>query len=276
MDGFVLKTAVGPGAGGTVSDYLAECSGISKSRIKDAMNKGAVLIRRKNRGKLRRMRRATAPVFPGDYLEFHYDERVLSITPPQAGCISDQGRYSAWYKPAGLMAQGTAYGDHCSLLRQAELFFGPSREIHPVHRLDREAAGIMLVAHDREAAARLSELFRKNLIVKKYRIEVRGDMTGRGRKGRIELPLDGKDAITEFEIRSYHADSNTSEVDVIIRTGRLHQIRRHFDMIGFPVMGDPKYGSGNKNSEGMKLKAVSLRFRCPFNRREVEYSISGE
>ena len=42
-------------------------------------------------------------------------------------------------------------------------------------------------------------------------------------------------------------------------------------MIGFPVIGDPKYGTGNKNTAGMKLSAVSLRFHCPFLDREVEY-----
>lgn len=273
MERFVLKTEIGADEAGAVSDFLAARCGISKSRIKDAMNKGAVLIRRKNRGKLLRMRRATARISPGDHIEFHYDEKVLAVKPPQAECISDQGKYSVWYKPAGLMAQGTAYGDHCSLLRQAELHFGSLREIHPVHRLDREASGIMLIAHGAEAAARLSELFRDNLIVKKYRVEVLGDLAKRGRKGSIELPLDGKEAVTEFEVRAYHAEGNSSEADVIIRTGRLHQIRRHFEMIGFPVIGDPKYGKGNKNSEGMRLTAVSVRFRCPFTRRDVEYSI---
>jgi tRNA pseudouridine32 synthase/23S rRNA pseudouridine746 synthase len=44
-------------------------------------------------------------------------------------------------------------------------------------------------------------------------------------------------------------------------------------MIGHPVMGDPKYGTGNKNKEGLKLTAVSLKFRCPFTNREVEFRI---
>jgi tRNA pseudouridine32 synthase/23S rRNA pseudouridine746 synthase len=52
-------------------------------------------------------------------------------------------------------------------------------------------------------------------------------------------------------------------VDVIIRTRRKHQIRLHFEMIGFPVMGDPRYGEGNKNTEGMKLTATALEFKCP-------------
>ena len=75
-----------------------------------------------------------------------------------------------------------------------------------------------------------------------------------------------------YETVSYDPERNTSVVDVTIKTGRFHQIRRHFDMIGFPVMGDPRYGTGNKNSSGMKLEAVSLEFRCPFGRQQVRFS----
>jgi len=60
---------------------------------------------------------------------------------------------------------------------------------------------------------------------------------------------------------------------VQIRTGRLHQIRRHFDLIGHPVMGDPRYGTGNKNKEGLQLEADQLRFICPFAKREVVFSV---
>ncbi len=261
-----------PGISGTVCDFLAARSGLSKSKVKDAMNKGAVWVR-KRKGGPKRLRRATAPLTAGDLLEFHYDEKLLSRVPPEAKCLNDQGQYSVWYKPAGLMAQGTPYGDHCSLLRQAELHLSPPREVFLVHRLDREASGLMLLAHSGEAAARLSELFRLNRIMKKYRVEVRGYIGERGRRGVIDQPLDGKPSLTEYEVEASDPESATSIALVIIRTGRLHQIRRHFDMIGHPVMGDPKYGTGNKNTKGMQLVAFSLSFRCPFRDREVEFTL---
>ncbi len=272
---FILKKVIPPSFSGTSPDFLVRESGISRARIEDAMNKGAVWIRRRNRGRPGRLRKATAPVFGGDYIELHYDERLLAARPTEARCISDQGRYSVWHKPAGLLAQGTMFGDHCSLLRQADLFFKTSREVFLVHRLDRETAGLMLVAHDRDAAAKLSALFREKKIIKEYSAVVLGDLSTTGTEGVIRLPLDGKPAVTGFEVRSYDAERNTTEVNVVIGTGRLHQIRRHFDMIGFPVMGDPKYGKGNKNTEGMKLSALSLRFRCPFTGRDVEYELGG-
>jgi len=74
------------------------------------------------------------------------------------------------------------FGDHCSLLRQAELFFKGSRKVFLVHRIDREADGVMLIAHTKEAAARLSELFQKKLIAKEYHVVVLGDLTEQGKR----------------------------------------------------------------------------------------------
>ena len=272
---FSFITSVGKGKSGAVCDFLAYRTGVSKSRIKDAMNKGALWVSKETGRcrKLRRLRKATAMLTAGMRIEFHYDEKLLAIKPPQARCVDDRKDYSVWIKPPGLMAQGTKYGDHCSLLRQVELLFGNTREFFLIHRLDRETAGLMLIAHSKGAAARLSELFQKNLIIKKYCVEVRGNLGEKGSKGIISLPLDGKTALTEYELEYFNPASNISTVDVITKTGRLHQIRRHFDMIGYPVIGDPKYGRGNKNTGGIKLVAYSLRFRCPFCNSEVEFSV---
>ncbi len=256
----------------TASDLLVSKSGLSKSKVKDAMNKGAVWLKRK-KGGMNRLRRATTGLKKGDHIELHYDEKILSLKSPSADCLSDRGDYSVWDKPPGMTAQGTLYGDHCSLMRHAELFFKPKREVFLVHRLDREASGIMLIAHNRRAAARLSEIFQGNLITKRYRAEVLGDFGKNHLRGTIAVPLDGKSALTEYQVLSYDPVRDTSVVDIIIRTGRLHQIRRHFEMIGHPVMGDPKYGKGNKNTEGLKLTAVSLKFTCPVSNQEVEFSL---
>jgi tRNA pseudouridine32 synthase/23S rRNA pseudouridine746 synthase len=172
-----------------------------------------------------------------------------------------------------MLAQGTQYGDHCSLVRQAELYFRPSREVFLVHRLDREASGLMLLAHSKDAAAKLSDLFQNSKIIKTYLVEVLGDLGKKGRQGSMDFALDGKPSHTEYKMKSYLPETNTSIAEVVIKTGRLHQIRRHFEMLGFPVMGDPKYGTDNKNATGMKLSAVSLRFNCPFLGIEVEYTL---
>jgi len=269
---FEMKIAVPKGTSENAVDLLAVRTGLSKSRVKDAMNKGAVW-KKKTAGSLSRLRKATSPLSHGGYLEIYYDEKLLALKPPAATLVNDQHHYSVWYKPAGLMSQGTMYGDHCSLLRQAELYFNPRREVFLVHRLDRETSGLILIAHSKIAAAKLSLLFQKNLIVKKYRAEVRGNMAGKIPRGVIDYALDGKQAITEFEVISYDPAKDSSMVSLIIRTGRLHQVRRHMELAGFPVIGDPKYGKGNKNLEGMKLCAASLSFQCPFQNKELEFTL---
>jgi tRNA pseudouridine32 synthase/23S rRNA pseudouridine746 synthase len=95
-----------------------------------------------------------------------------------------------------MVSQGTKYGDHCSLLRQAGLFFNPRRETFPVHRLDREAAGLMLIAHSRDSASKLSALFHRQMMVKEYQVEIFGNIEEADHSGSIELLLDGKPALT--------------------------------------------------------------------------------
>jgi len=259
---------------GNICDLLASETGISKMKIKDALQKGALSFKGKKDRKRRRLRRAKASVNPGDSIEFSYDDEILSLAPPLPELICDKGAYSVWMKPAGLMSQGTKYGDHCSILRQAELFFSSQRKVYPVHRLDREAEGVMVIAHTPEAASKLSALFQEGKVDKTYEASVMGHPSPE--KGTIEKPLDGKPAISNYEVLTHDPETGISSVRVKIKTGRYHQIRRHLDMIGHPIVGDSRYGKGNKNRDGLKLKAVSLGFRCPFSGKEVRFGISNQ
>lgn len=208
-------------------------------------------------------------------MELCYDETILSAEPPRGVCLHDEIRYSVWYKPPGLLTQGTMYGDHCSLLRQAETAFTPRRQAFPVHRLDREASGLLIVAHRGDAAVRLSRLVQSRDMEKEYRTDVREDMTSEEPQGSITAPLDGKEARTVYRVERYDPGTNTTTLPVMIDTGRLHQIRRHFHMIGHPVMGDPRYGRGNKNRAGLKVVATALRFVSPFSGTPVSLELSG-
>lgn len=263
MTRVTLSLTVDGVAATSAAALLAAHSGLSRGRIKDAMTKGAVWLRR-GRGRRRRLRRATTELRSGDVLELFYDAELLARRPPPALCLRDGPHYSLWFKPAGLLTQGTDYGDHCSLERQAEQRRGAPRGAFVVHRLDREAAGLVLLAHDSAAAAKLSELFRDHRIIKRYRVRVLGDLAARGPEGVIGLPLNGRAAQTEYRVTGYDRASGTSTAEVQIRTGRLHQIRRHFEAIGYPVLGDSRYGSANAHPDGLQLLAYGLAFRCPF------------
>lgn len=264
-----LKKKAGPEDSGTVCNFLALLSGLPKARIKDAMAKGAVW-KKTGQGR-KRVRRSTAPVRSGDVIELFYDPALLSLEPLQARCLLDRTVWSVWFKPGGMLTQGTDFGDHGSLLRQVELSFSPAREAYPVHRLDREAEGLVLIAHTRKAAAELSGMFQGREIGKRYRAEVLGRF-GEA-EGYIDRPLDRKPSRTRYSVLSYDPGPDTSCVSLEIETGRLHQIRRHMEAIGHPVMGDPRYGRGNKDGKPMRLTACALEFTCPLTGEKIEVKI---
>lgn len=256
---------------GQAVDFLFTHTGISKRKLKEAMAKGAVWLHR-GRGKRKRLRRATTVLQPGEVLALHYDPDLLARTPPPARLLWRCQAYSVWYKPPGLLAQGNEYGDHASLLRQAELADPLRKPVYLIHRLDREAQGLMVLAHNPTAARHLSQLFQRQQVTKCYEVRVLGkpDAT----QGKIEQALDGKSAITHYALLHYDAGTDTSVLRVHIETGRTHQIRRHLEMLGHPVMGDPRYGHGNKSTEGLQLTATHLSFKCPLTQEQREFDLA--
>lgn len=256
---------------GVAVDFLVKHTGISKRKLKEAMNKGAVWICR-GRGKRKRLRRATAVLQTGDVLAVHYDPELLERDPPQAKLLWRCREYSVWYKPPGLLAQGNEYGDHASLLRQAELADPLRKPAYLIHRLDREAQGLMLIAHTQTAARHLSRIFQRQQVSKEYEVRVLGKLANR--HGTIQQPLDGKPALTQYELRHYDAVTSTSVLHIRIKTGRTHQIRRHLELLGHPVMGDPRYGRGNKSAEGLQLSATRLEFTCPLTQVQREFELA--
>jgi tRNA pseudouridine32 synthase/23S rRNA pseudouridine746 synthase len=252
----------------TALDLLAEGTGLSKQRIKDAMNKGAVWWTLK--GKTLRLRRATKVLYKGSRIQFFYDEQVLARKPETATLIYDAGNYSIWFKPPGMLSQGSQWGDHCSILRWVEVNGQftqgrEKRECFLVHRLDGDASGLIILAHDSQAAAKLSTLFQARDMHKFYQAWVVDDCEVPTSGLTLSYELDGKSAITH--IKKIRAENNKTLLDVTIETGRKHQIRRHLANIGHPIVGDRVYGK--KASVGLQLLAYRLEFICPFSQQRV-------
>lgn len=255
---------------GLARDLLAHVTGLSKNAVKDCMMKGGVW-RRKNGRTAVRLRRATAAVIPGDRLELHYDPRLLALVPPEPELVFRNARYSVWNKPAGTLAQGTRFADHCAMPRLARTRLGLKAEPHPVHRLDREARGLMLLAHDADAAARLGALFRDGLVKKEYMAVVAGRPSWTEME--TDAPLDGRESKSMFRVLQTDRPSGTALVAARIATGRRHQIRRHLAGLEYPVLGDPRYGQRNTCAHGLQLLAQNLTFICPFTGKSMSWSL---
>lgn len=245
-------------------DFLAQKSGISKAKLKDAMVKGAVWIKGKTRKGTLRVRRATTELRGGDSVELYYDESILSL-PEMKPIELKRGRgWIAFYKPKNMLSQGTKFGDHTSLLRFVEK---NEQEAFLIHRLDREASGVMVVATNKKMATELSKQFAENKVIKIYRAIVEGQLENLSQKGTIEIDLEGKSAKTEYKILK--KEGNKALVEVILHTGRTHQIRKHFALKKCPLYGDVEYGDYRGQHYDLPLVSHSLSFFDPGTKKQI-------
>ena len=157
-------------------------------------------------------------------------------------------------KPAGLLVLPDRFNR--KLVNLYELLKETFGKIFIVHRIDRETSGLVLFAKTAEMHALLNTLFEQRKVEKTYRAIVVG--SPRDDHGRIELPLaesthgvkkmmidkkNGKEAITDYRvIERFH---EYTLMQVVLHTGRTHQIRIHLSAIGLPLLSDSLYGSGD-------------------------------
>ncbi len=256
----------------TMGEALEKLTGLKKEILVEACDKGAVWLQKGSKGKILRERSLSTVLTPQDTISLYYDPKVLRLPSVTKGeCLYENKNYGIWIKEAGIVPQGTQAGDHASLLRYIEI--KKKHEVFLVHRLDRETAGVMIFAYNTKAAGLISDLFQKNLIHKEYEAVVLGSMKP-GLKETIQASLDDKTAITHYEVLESNVERSLLKVH--IETGRLHQIRRHLDSIHHPVMGDPKYGRGNKNKDGLQLIAKLLSFEDPWENKAKTWTYPGK
>ncbi|XQW86039.1 RluA family pseudouridine synthase [Thalassotalea piscium] len=249
-----------------------ECT-LSHQQIKNAINKGALWL---TRGKYtQRLRRIKKTLNIGDTLHFYYNEQVLAQIPLAAELIEDCHQYSIWFKPYGMLSQGSKWSDHCTIARWAQTHLLPQRPAFIVHRLDRAATGLILIAHTKSAATALSRLFESRKLKKTYHIICLGQLE-ENHVMTINEPIDNKTAISHFNCLAYDSEKDLSFVEVTIETGRKHQIRKHAAFIGHPVFGDRLHNQMQDNiseSENLQLCAAQLSFTCPLTLEQKTFEI---
>lgn len=158
------------------------------------------------------------------------------------------------------------------------------QEVFPVHRLDAPTSGLVLFAKDRETTRELNFLFSQRQMKKTYLAVARGYVP---EQGRIQIPLEiagfaeTQESTTHYRtlktlelphaVGKKYPTSRYSLVEVIPETGRWHQIRRHFDRIAHPLIGDIEHGDSHHNRffrdtlniSGLCLRAQKLEFTHP-------------
>lgn len=158
------------------------------------------------------------------------------------------------------------------LLFQCKNLSGIGGVLRPgiVHRLDKETSGVMIVAKNDYAHRILSDQFRNRTINKTYIAIVYGVPNiegglidykiGRDLNNRIKISKNSKSLrIAETKWRKKEDLGDFSILEAFPLTGRTHQIRVHFDLIGYPIVGDKVYGKGFKSKIDNNLKKLCSR-----------------
>lgn len=153
-----------------------------------------------------------------------------------------------------------------------------------VHRLDKDTAGLLVVAKNDFAHVKLQEQLVDHTLSRKYYALVLGVISedngqiiapiGRDKQNRQKMAVDlrnGKEAETSFKVLKRY--STTTLVECVLKTGRTHQIRVHMNYIGHPVIGDPLYGKGNRliYDDGQLLYAHYIKFIHPRSKKALEF-----
>lgn len=261
---------------------LAEQTRLSKQKLKQAMSNGAVWL--ESPIGIHRLRRAKKTLNANDVLHLYYDETIQNTKPAAATLIADECEYSIWNKPSGMYSQGSKWGDHCTIYRWAETHLQPQRPAFLVHRLDRAANGLIILAHSKTMARTFSTMFQQREIIKRYRVTVEGEPE-LALPFTIDTDIDDKPALStiiEQQTDSTDAQSSASKnwtrLTIEIVTGRKHQIRKHLSALGFPVVGDRLYGSSQKASsagdENLQLQSNYLKFTCPLTNMTKIYQLN--
>jgi 23S rRNA pseudouridine1911/1915/1917 synthase len=188
-------------------------------------------------------------------------------------------------KAAGLLTMGTdrerARTVYAALRKYANSK-RPPEKIFIVHRLDREASGLLVFAKTIEAKEHLQTQFKDHTAGRKYIAVVEGRVTPDDFTIRSHLAENaayrvystrksggGKLAVTHVHV--VKRNRRTTLIEVGLETGRKHQIRVHLAERGHPVTGDKTYGSRSNPIQRMALHAAHLAFRHPRTGKAMQF-----
>ena len=272
--------------------HVARRSGRLSSFLREEMEMSAGLMNRlKWQDKLfvnGVPRHTDYPVAPGDVITVPLEEPEPSY-PAQEGSLTilyEDEHILAVDKPAGMLIHPSRSQFTDTLANFVAGYYqktGQAAAFHPVTRLDRDTFGAVLLGKNSHTHALLSQ----NPLEKTYEALVYGAPTQA--EGVIDAPIarrplpsllrqvspEGKPSLTRYRVLSWQ--EKTALLALTPVTGRTHQLRVHCAYMGFPIVGDPQYGSPESQAFSREMGAATqllcaktLRFSHPITKIPME------
>lgn len=204
----------------------------------------------------------------------YFDEDIAIINKPQ-GIVSH---------PTEQIRKETVVNFLLGKFENLPILYGEERA-GIVHRLDKDTSGLMIIALNEKSMIKLKSMFKNREIIKKYRTIVNGNI--KVEEGSIEKNItrsnvnrklmmiddSGKYAKTGFKVLD--SNSDYTYLDVILYTGRTHQIRVHMKSINHPILGDKDYNNikSSYNINAQLLQAYYLEFNHPISNQIMKFEI---
>ena len=193
-------------------------------------------------------------------------------------------------KPSGLVVHpgaGNVNGTLVNgLMAHTEDLSDINGEVRPgiVHRIDKDTTGLMIVAKNNKAHEALSDALSRHEIKRDYLAIIKGEFPsdtatidapiGRDEVNRKKMAVtskNSKEAITH--LRVVKRFKGYTLVRLSLETGRTHQIRVHMSYIGYPIVNDPLYGTGETTEYGQFLHSTSIDFIHPTTKENMHFEI---
>ncbi|PGT86588.1 MULTISPECIES: RluA family pseudouridine synthase [Bacillaceae] len=206
-------------------------------------------------------------------LDIYYeDQDVLVVNKPKGMVVHPAPGHMNGTLVNGLMA-------HCKDLSGINGVLRPGI----VHRIDKDTSGLLMVAKNDMAHESLVQQLVDKTVTRRYKAIVHGSIQhdhgtinapiGRDKTDRQSMTVtnvSSKEAVTHFHVLERF--DNFTYIECQLETGRTHQIRVHMKYIGFPLVGDPKYGPKKTlDINGQALHAGILGFEHPRTKEYLEF-----
>lgn len=194
---------------------------------------------------------------------------VVESSSPELDILYQDEYLVAINKPSGLLVHRSWLDTHATEFAVQKLRDQIGQHVYPVHRLDRPTSGVLLFVLDKDSARHLMQQFIDQSTEKSYLAVVRGHLD----QGILDYPLkyqydkiaDKKadmtkppqEAITEYHCLAQtevsiavgpYSSSRYSLMELVPKTGRKHQLRRHMKHLRHPIVGDTSHGDGKHNT----------------------------